>query len=287
MTAPTVAAPTDLAGPLVVPVPEDPAARLAFSRRSGRGGALQDEGAGNVSLVVGAAPGAPEPLAARAALAAAVGLGPDDVVYAQQVHGAAVAHVDGRHRGQGARRQRDGVPEVDALVSTIPGLGVAVMAADCVPILLVDPGRGVAAVHAGRAGMAAGVVAAAVQALAGKQPDRVVAVVGPAIGGCCYELPARLADQVAALVPQARATTTRGTPSLDLPAGVTAQLHQAGVGRVERAGTCTRCGGDDWFSARAAAEGTAPSGRHAGIAVRLQSPRSAAPVQGPRTASLD
>lgn len=287
MTAPTVEAPTDLAVPLVVRLPEDPTALLAFSRRARRAGGPQDEDPDNVSLVVGTAPGAAGPLAARAALAAAVGVGPDDVVYAQQVHGDRVAHVHHRDRGRGARRHQDGVPDVDALVSTTTGLGVAVMAADCVPLLLVAVGRGVAAVHAGRSGMAVGVVPAAVRALAPKEPDRVVAVVGPAIGGCCYELPAALADKVAAVVPEARATTTRGTPGLDLRAGVAAQLRRAGVGRVEMAGGCTRCGGDEWFSARAAAEGTAPSGRHAAIAVRVHPPHRGVPAPGPQAASLD
>jgi len=283
--APAVgAAPPGVAAPLIVSVPEDPAALLAFSRRSGAGRGVDP---GNVSLVVGGMPGAAEPLAARAALAGAVGLGPDDVVYAQQVHGAGAAHVGDRDRGRGARRHADAVPGVDALISTTPGLGVPVMAADCVPLLLVDPGRGVAAVHAGRAGMAAGVVPAAVRALVGSEPGRVVAVIGPGIGGCCYELPVALADQVAAAVPAARARTTWGAPSLDLPAGVTAQLRCAGVARVERAGTCTRCGGDDWFSARATAEGTALPGRHAGIAVRLDPADGARPAKAPWAASLD
>lgn len=102
------------------------------------------------------------------------------------------------------------------------------------------------------------------RALAPRRPGEVEARIGPAIGGCCYEVPAELADEVAAAHPAARATTTWGTPALDLPAAVAAQLHEAGVERVERAGVCTRCGGEGWFSHRR----DPGAGRQAGVVVR-------------------
>jgi polyphenol oxidase len=114
----------------------------------------------------------------------------------------------------------------------------------------------------------AGVVPAALAALAPAGAGNVVALVGPAIGGCCYEVEESLASAVAARVPAAAATTTWGTPSLDLPAAVTAQLAAAGVARIERVGGCTRCGSDTWFSHRSATAGTAPAGRQGGIVVR-------------------
>jgi copper oxidase (laccase) domain-containing protein len=61
---------------------------------------------------------------------------------------------------------------------------------------------------------------------------------GPSICGACYEVPAALRDEVSALVPETRSTTTWGTPALDLPAGARAQLAASGVG-VEYAGACT------------------------------------------------
>ncbi len=290
MTVPAVA--TGRA-PLQVAVPEDPAARAAFSRRDAD--PVRAE-ADNVSLLVGAGlPG--NALAARSRLAAAVGLTPGDVVWGRQVHGAGVAVVGAGERGLGARDAAHALPDVDALVTFTPGVGVAVLAADCVPLLLVDPGRGVAAVHAGRSGLHAGVVGAALSALlagpratrggttaatAGPGPgepldgaDRLVALVGPAIGGCCYEVPADLQEEVASVRPAARSTTRWGTPSLDVGSGVTADLAAAGVRRTERIGGCTACGEPDWFSARASApEATrlgrsTPVGRHAGIVCRL------------------
>ena len=113
------------------------------------------------------------------------------------------------------------------------------LVADCVPVLLADPEAGVvAAVHAGRRGLVAGVVEAAVAAMVaqGASVERVRAAIGPAIAGESYEVPAELQDEVASVVPQTRATTSWGTPALDLPAGVAAVLAAAGVEHVTHAG---------------------------------------------------
>jgi hypothetical protein len=228
-----------------------------------------------VSLTVGGEPGRPGAVhAARAALAAAVDLSPGDLVFAAQVHGPRVARVGRTDRGRGVEDHATAVPGVDALVTTDPGVGLAVLAADCVPLLLVAPGRAVAAVHAGRAGLEAGVVPAALAALraAAGDPAGVVAVAGPAIGPCCYEVEQALADRVAAAVGPIADRTRWGTPSLDLVAGVEAQLRADGVTRIERVGECTRCGGGPWFSARASGStlsDDAPAGRHAAVIRRL------------------
>ena len=121
------------------------------------------------------------------------------------------------------------------------------LVADCVPVLLADPEAGVvAAVHAGRRGLVAGVVEAAVAAMVeqGASVERIRAAIGPAIAGQSYEVPAELQDEVAAVVPQTRATTSWGTPALDLPAGVAAVLrgrgrrarHAPGAGHLDGPG---------------------------------------------------
>lgn len=227
----------------------DPAIRYAFSAASD----------GNVSLAVGA----PDP-AARKGLAAAVGVDAADLVFMQQVHGGTVAVVDHADRGRGVADHADGIAAVDALVTSAPGVALVVQVADCVPVVLGDPGRAVGVVHAGRGGVVAGIVGAAVAALAPDGAGDVEAVVGPAIGGCCYEVEAELADRVAEEVPAARATTTWGTAALDLPAAVDAQLRAAGVAAVSRVGGCTRCTSDRWFSHRRAPG----AGRQAGVVVR-------------------
>lgn len=168
----------------------------------------------------------------RARVASLIGC---PVAYADQVHGRAVIEVDALP-GLGA------VGEADALVTARSDLALAVLVADCVPILLAEVRAGVVgAVHAGRRGLAAGILPAAVEAMVslGAGPGRMRAFVGPAICGSCYEVGASVQDEVCSAVPAARATTSWGTPSLDLEAGVLAQLADAGVRAVVRAGLCT------------------------------------------------
>ena len=119
---------------------------------------------------------------------------------------------------------------------------LAVMVADCVPVVLVgeDPAGApvLGVVHAGRPGVAAGVVPAAVARLRELGADRISAWVGPSVCGRCYEVPGSLRADVAAAVPATWCTTSTGTPGLDLPAGVRSQLEAAGVA-IEYSGGCT------------------------------------------------
>ncbi|MFJ6724126.1 peptidoglycan editing factor PgeF [Streptomyces sp. NPDC091281] len=172
----------------------------------------------------------------RKAAAASLGLDPGRVVWMNQVHGAAVAVVDGPW---GDRP----VPEVDALVTRERGLALAVLTADCTPVLLADPVAGIAAAaHAGRPGMVAGVVPAAVRAMIelGAEPARIVARTGPAVCGRCYEVPEAMRAEVAAVEPAAHAETSWGTPAVDVTAGVHAQLDRLGVRDREQSPVCTR-----------------------------------------------
>ena len=165
----------------------------------------------------------------RSALAAAVDA--ERVQYMEQVHGSTVVWAE----------EGGDAPVADALLSR--GLRVAVMVADCVPILLAgqfgDGSTAVGAVHAGRVGLAGGVVRASVEALRGRGVSDIEAWIGPSICGHCYEVPASLRDEVAALVPGTASTTSWGTPALDLPAGVMAQLVDLGVPGHTEAAACT------------------------------------------------
>ena len=162
------------------------------------------------------------------------------VRFARQVHGTAVAVVGADPSvadGDGG-----GVPEADALVSVAPGVPVAVLVADCLPVLLADAEAGVVgAAHAGRRGLLAGVLPRTVEAMlrSGADPARLQAAVGPAAGACCYEVPQDMHDSAVALLPALAGTTTWGTPSLDLRAGAVAQLRALGLGRVTTVGGCT------------------------------------------------
>lgn len=188
----------------------------------------------------------PEAVRANRDLAAkALGVDPARVVWMNQVHGADAVVVD---EPWGDRP----VPEVDAIVTARRGLALAVLTADCVPVLLADPVAGVvAAAHAGRPGLVAGVVPAAVRAMTGlgADPARIVARTGPAVCGRCYEVPEEMRADVAAAEPAAYAETGWGTPAVDVVAGVHAQLERLGVFARERSPVCTR-ESDDHFSYR-------------------------------------
>ncbi|WP_225096697.1 peptidoglycan editing factor PgeF [Streptomyces sp. CoH27] len=167
-------------------------------------------------------------------------LDPARVVWMNQVHGADVAVVDGPWG-------EDPVPEVDAIVTARRGLALAVLTADCVPVLLADPVAGiVAAAHAGRPGMVKRVVPAAVRAMAelGAEPGRIVARTGPAVCGRCYEVPEAMRAEVAAVEPAAHAETSWGTPAVDVSAGVHAQLDRLGVCDRAQSPVCTLESGD-------------------------------------------
>jgi YfiH family protein len=196
----------------------------------------------------------------RRRVAGQVRLPAERVVYMNQVHGAGVAVVDRPWPGR--------APDVDAMVTRRPGLGLAVLVADCVPVLLADPAAGVAGVaHAGRQGLAAGVVPAILAAMRDLGADEIHARVGPSVCGRCYEVPEQMRADVARRVPESWATSRTGTPALDVAAGVEAQLRSGGA-EVIRLDGCT-AEDPSLYSHRR----DRPSGRFAGLAWLLGPPQ--------------
>jgi len=162
----------------------------------------------------------------------------------RQVHGAAVVEAPW-----------DGRPEADASVAALPGWLLGIQTADCLPVLLVDPGRRLAAAaHAGWRGTAAGVAARAAAALVarGSRAGDLVAALGPAIGACCYEV----SDDVREAFGPSGAAFFRpgrnGRPHLDLRAANVHQLVQAGLrlDSFHHVAECTRCRADLYHSYR-------------------------------------
>ena len=189
----------------------------------------------------------------RETVRAAVG-GAARLATMRQVHGARVAVVDADSADP---------PEADALVTRTPGLVLTVLVADCVPVLLWDRrGRVVGAAHVGRRGLAAGVLPATIAEMTRHRarPDRMTFLVGPGVCPDHYEVPASMCDEVAEVVPAARATTAGGTPALDIRAGVLGQLYAAGVRRGMTMPQCT-AETDSCYSYRR--DGT--TGRFAGL----------------------
>jgi purine-nucleoside/S-methyl-5'-thioadenosine phosphorylase / adenosine deaminase len=176
----------------------------------------------------------------RRRLLSSLGLDPDHFANAGQVHGSAIVRVTapGLH------------PECDALVTTVPGLTLAVTAADCLPILYEAPGA-VAAAHSGWRGTAAGapeVALAAICAAASVLPEEVHIHLGPCIRGCCYQV----GPEVAAAFPAAALRSAEGSQFLDLPTAVRLRLIAAGApeGAIHDTGACTSCEPHWYFSHR-------------------------------------
>lgn len=175
----------------------------------------------NLGGHVGDDPAAVE--ANRSAVAGSLGLQRDRLLFMRQCHGNEVAVVDGPWDGRE-------VPAVDGLVTRTPGLGLAALVADCTPVLLADPHRGVVgAVHAGRPGMVERVVDAAVSAMRDLGARDITATVGPSVCGRCYEVPAEMRDAAATVSPESSTVSWTGTPAIDVAAGVVTQLRANGV----------------------------------------------------------
>jgi len=198
-----------------------------------------------------------DPQAVRAhrdALAASVGVAGDRLVSMAPVHGNDVGEVGGPLGSP--------VPEVDALVTTVPGLALLTVAADCVPVLIGDSDAGVVAVvHAGWRGVRSDVVGTALGAMTdlGATSRGMRAVVGPAVCGQCYDVPRERFDEVVAVAPSAASVAGDGRPGLDLRAAVVERLRAFGV-VVSLHGGCTQ-ESPDLYSFRR--DGL--TGRHGGV----------------------
>lgn len=235
--------------PQVIEAALGPGVRAFFTTVTG---GVSEAGCASLNLGLATGDSAERVRENRARVAARAGM---PVTYATQVHGTDVALVSGPSAGQDCG-------EFDALVTAERGRGLAVLVADCVPILLADPAAGVVgAVHAGRRGLSAGVLGRALAAMAAAGAQEIAAVVGPAACGRCYEVPEQLRAEVAAVHPAAWSETSWGTPALDLPAAAAAVLADAAV-TVARVHRCT-IEDPDLFSYRRAAG--RPTGRSAGV----------------------
>ncbi len=169
--------------------------------------------------------------------------------YMNQVHGNRIALIE---------QVTDEVPTADALVTGIPGIALAVMVADCIPLLLQSK-ESVAVVHVGRRGLVNGVARTTIELMREMGANRISAIVGPAICGGCYEVSEDVYQEVVDLHPVAASLTSDGTLSLDLPAALKIVLKDEGV-EIKDESMCTVESGE-YFSYRR--DGV--TGRQAGI----------------------
>jgi len=150
------------------------------------------------------------------------------IQFMNQVHGDAVATVGVEIIPE---------PTADALVTQSPGIGLAVMVADCIPLLLASS-ETVAAVHVGRRGLMNEVALAAINEMRSRDNSEITAVVGPSICGECYEVSQNIYDEVSKRFPLAASKTRDGGFSLDLSRALIDQLRGLEV-RVVDEGRCT------------------------------------------------
>lgn len=199
----------------------------------------------------------------RARLMGALGLPPDGIAFGHQVHGAELdihatppfrCSFSSRNEVKAQRNGEERGSMADGQVVTEPGMAALVFVADCVPVALAGPG-GVAMLHCGWRGLAAGIVARGVAATGAAD-----AAIGPSIGACCYEVGEEVLDSFAGL-----GAGVAAGGMLDLPAVAAELLRAAGVERVETSGLCTSCEPGLFFSHR---RDRGRTGRQAGLVWR-------------------
>jgi polyphenol oxidase len=229
---------------------------------SARGGSSVGDFAGlNLGGGVGDDPAMVE--SNRTWVASSLGIARDRLIFMNQRHGSDVAVVDGPWDGQ--------PPEADALVTTSTDVALAVLVADCTPVLMVDRIAGVAAaVHVGRPGMMLDIVGHAVEAMTDLGARSISAAVGPSVCGRCYEVPEAMRAQAIKVSPVAAAISWQGTPAIDIAAGVVDQLRARSVA-VQWISGCSR-ESQDLFSYRRHHR----TGRFAGV-VRLMEAHTGPP----------
>jgi polyphenol oxidase len=188
----------------------------------------------------------------RRRLAAALGFPAERIAIGRQVHGAELARHEQPQRPSPFAEPGSAIPEVDGHATAVPGLAQLVFVADCLPVALAGP-RGVAMLHCGWRGLAAGIVDRGVEAV-----GATAAAIGPGIGPCCYEVGEEVLPEFEGLGKE-----VASGPMLDLSAVARRLLERAGVARVETAGLCTSCEEALFFSHRRDGGRT---GRQAGLA---------------------
>jgi len=170
--------------------------------------------------------------------------------YMNQVHGNRVAIIE---------EVIEEIPTADALVTGIPGITLAVMVADCIPLLL-QSSYAVAAVHVGRKGLLNRVAEKAIDVMREISDAQISAVIGPAICGKCYEVSDEIFNEVTKGHPDSASQTVSGTPALDLVAALISDLQKLGITDIDNQSRCT-LEHDDLYSYRR----DGATGRQAGL----------------------
>ena len=213
----------------------------------------------------------------------AAGIDPLAISTVHQVHGRGVIQVDANDRGRGGPLGSISLGQADALMTNSPGVAVMTLHADCLPIILVDPDAlAVCAIHSGWRGTVADVPGAAVAALVeqfGAAPERIVALIGPGIRSCCYEVGDEVIASWREMAGDDAEFAIASGPRrwhLDLPDANRWLLLRAGIKpeHIDDLALCTRCHGDRWFSHRGQGPETGRFAAMVGIAPSINNEES-------------
>ncbi len=183
----------------------------------------------------------------RAILARWIGLGDSRMIYPQQVHGLSVAWLEGTSV-RSVTMDEEVLRGKDGLISTESGLALSVLTADCVPLALAYPERGIVAVlHAGWRGTIGDIASIAcrlIEERTGAKASEARAVMGPCIGPCCYEVDKGRAEQFVEKYPDGNVVFRHGGAwSLDLKQANIVNLKRCGIeeSAIHLVGGCTCC----------------------------------------------
>lgn len=235
---------------LGIPSLESAGIRAAFTSRTG-GLSEGDFASLNLSFFSGDDPA--KVRANRERVLEVLGGTPDRWTGGKQVHGAAVAHVGAHEAGMGAFDHASTIPGTDGLWTEVPGVPLAVLTADCVPVLLADTDRRrIAVLHAGWRGLIEGILGAGAKELGG-EPESLQAFIGPSIGPCCYEVGEDVAGLALVAFGDRVLSRIGNRVFLDLWTAARLALARAGVRNIWPAALCTRGESHRFFSHRSGA----------------------------------
>lgn len=270
---------TDIRNPLLAPYQE---ALLTSDRlsalpwlRHGISGRIPDAEPAEANIGYGAPRNKDAAWTERQRWCLAARIDPQAMSTVHQVHGRDVVEVTIAETGRGGPLGSTSLGQADALMTDAPGVAVMTLHADCLPIILVEPVvNAVCVIHAGWRGTVADIPGAAVSAMVDRynaDPDCIIALLGPGIRSCCYEVGDEVIDAWRDLAgTDADASIAPGAVKwhLDLPSANRLLLQRAGLREemIDDRASCTRCNGDRWFSHRGQGAETGRFAAMAGIA---------------------
>ena len=176
-----------------------------------------------------------------------------------QVHGSRIVTITTQLVGAGRDKKPSTAGDADAMITNLPQVPIMVLTADCVPILLFDPGKKVvAAIHAGWRGTVAQITAKTIEVMNKQyqcQPSDILAAIGPSIGACCYEVGDEVVKTAEASLPKAESCFININKSrhFDLWEANRQQLTEKEINNknIDTLGLCTQCHQQHFFSSRA------------------------------------